>query len=212
MLIELQYFPPVQFFSKLLHSKQIVIEQHEHYVKGSYRNRCYIVGGNSIQRLTIPLIKGKNQQQDIRAVKIAYVENWQAQHWQSIQSSYGKSPFFEFYVDELAPFFKTPEVYLFDWNLKLLKKLMDLLSIDCEITFTNLYQKTEELDGVEDWRNGIHPKKHLQKKDPAFQPIRYAQVFEERHGFLPNLSILDLLFCTGPGAGEILRQSIYTNP
>ncbi|MFN7120128.1 MAG: WbqC family protein [Saprospiraceae bacterium] len=206
ILLEVQYLPPVQYFSKLLHYHTIYIEAHEHYAKGSYRNRCHIAGANGLLRLSIPLEKGKNEQQSIREVRIAYEEPWQHWHWEGIQSAYGKSPFFEHYADAIAPFYEQRYTYLFDWNWDLLQTMTQLLGIRPDLQLTTRYEKTPGTD-VLDFRTAISPKAHRQQDDPHFQPIRYEQVFIEKHGFLPNLSILDLLFCTGPEAISILHET-----
>lgn len=213
-LIELQYFPPIQYFAKLLQFDKVRLEAHENYNKGTYRNRCHIAGANGLQRLSIPLRKGKNSQQSVQEVAIANDENWQAEQWHSIKSAYGNSPFFEYYADELQPFFKKEYTLLWDWNLDLLKKMMELTGVDCQIEWTDSYVQIIEHDDaapVFDYRNSIQPKKSRHKEDNAFKKVSYGQVFIEKHGFLPNLSILDLLFCQGPSASEILRQSVNRN-
>lgn len=207
ILLELHYLPSIQYFSKFLAHPTVFIEQHENYLKGSYRNRCYIVGANGLQRLSIPLKSGKNERQAIRDVQIAYTENWQTQHWTSIRSAYGRAPYFEYFADEIQPFFQKKPTFLYDFNWHLLMLLVDILQLDVDIQQTKQYEKQTTAEII-DFRNGIFPKKHRQKEDKRFLPMPYAQVFEERHGFLPNLSILDLLFCTGPQASLILEQSI----
>lgn len=203
ILLELHYFPPVHYFAKLLDYPILLLEQHEHYVKGSYRNRCHIASVQGVQRLSIPLRKGKNQQQLIREVQIAYDEPWQSQHWTALQSAYGNSPFFEFYADSLQPFFRKKQKFLFDWNFELLTTLKNMLQWNIEIRLTETYLP-EPPPGVLDFREKIHPKNPT--PDEHFFPIRYPQVFEDRLGFLPNLSMLDLLFCAGPGATEVLKK------
>ncbi len=178
----------------------------EHFRKGSYRNRTYIAGANGPLRLTIPLRKGKNEQQPIEAVQIAREQPWQQQHWQSIQSAYGNAPFFPFYADELAPLFEENVDFLVQWNRNLLTTLMDCLGLESALPETKTWQ--EELpENTHDWRNAIHPKEHRGRPDPDWQPAAYPQVFREKHGFLPNLSILDLLFCAGPESVSILEGS-----
>jgi len=198
VLLEIQYLPPVQYLTKLAGGEPIFIEQWEHYQKGTYRNRCHIAAANGLTRLTIPLIKGKNEQQAIREVRIAYYEPWQRQHWQSIRSAYGNAPFYEFYADALQPFYEKPFPFLFDFNLELLQTLLKLLRMDVNLQLTDAYAETPPA-GWTDLRNAIHPKPHLQKPDPHFTPLPYHQVFEDRYAFLPNLSMLDTLFCMGPG-------------
>jgi len=183
------------------------MEQCEHYRKGSYRNRTYIAGANGPLRLTIPLRKGKNEQQPIDGVQIAYEQSWQQQHWGSIQSAYGNAPFFPFYADELAPLFEEPIDLLVRWNRLLLTTILDCLGLDSTLPETRTWE--EQLSaGTDDWRNAIHPKEHRGRPDPKWQPNAYPQVFLEKHGFLPNLSILDLLFCAGPESVSILEESV----
>jgi len=215
ILIELHYLPSVQYFSKLFHYEKVVLEGHENYSKGTYRNRCHIAAANGVQRLSIPLKKGKNRQQNIREVEISYDEHWQSEHWHSIKSAYGNSPYFEFYVDELQPFFKQKETFLWDWNMGLLQKMVELLQVDCALELSEKYVTTKEVEESPtaslrqlDLRNSIQPKISRHKEDPNFEPARYGQVFMEKHGFLGNLSTLDLLFCVGPGGSEVLRRSI----
>jgi WbqC-like protein family len=205
LLIELHYLPCVQYFAKLVQHEDTWIEQKEHYSKGSYRNRCYIAGANGVQLLSIPLVKGKNEQQPIRDTRIAYDMPWQIQHWRTIQSAYGNSPYFEYYEDGLAAFYRKKYDFLFDFNYDLLLWLTAKLQLELSIRLTEAYQNVAE-PGIEDWRNGIHPKPQRQRVDPVFKPAYYPQPFEERHGFLSNLSILDLIFCTGPQAGMILES------
>ncbi len=204
-LIESQYFPPIQFFSKCLLYPNIVIEQHENYRKGTYRNRTLIAGANGKLRLTVPLEKGKNQRQNIQAVKISYAEAWQHQHWVAIRSAYGNAPYFDYYADYFEPFFKESYEFLFQLNTAILEQLLQILQISVSIQFSPAYQAKTGIDLI-DLRNAIHPKKLL--PDPHYKEIVYPQVFQEKLGFLSNLSILDLLFCQGPETILILEKSI----
>ncbi|RMG79184.1 MAG: hypothetical protein D6714_16770, partial [Bacteroidetes bacterium] len=210
-LIELQYLGPVQYFAWLHTLDEVWLEQCENYQKGSYRNRCHILGANGVLRLTIPLKNGRNSGVPIREVEIAYDEDWQSQHWHSIQSAYGKSPFFDYYADELRAFYARKERFLFDFNFGLFEFIKDCLPISCSIKLTESFLppgRVSKERSPEDRRNSIHPKKHRQKSDEHFMAAPYWQVFEEKHGFVPNLSILDLLFCTGPEAGYFLEKSM----
>jgi len=206
LLLELQYLAPIQYYAKLCSGQPVYIEQHEHYVKRSYRNRAHIIGANGLLRLTIPLKKGKNEGQPIRDVRIEYVQKWQARHWQSIRSAYGKAPFFEHYEGELHPMFQKKHNFLFDWNLELMYALIDLIGISPDVHFTKKYVHITP-EGTLDLRNTIHPKKRHHKPDTAYQSMPYAQVFQDKHGFVPSLSVLDLLFCVGPQTSLILEQS-----
>lgn len=198
-LIELHYLPCVQYFTQFFKYKTIVLEQYEHYQKRSYRNRCRIMGANGLLRLSIPLQSGKNQQMNIREVSLSHQENWQQLHWKSITSAYRNAPFFDYYADYLAPFFEKREQFLFDWNYALLKQLLDLLQLETQIEFSEQYDSMP-MAAIVDLRNSIQAKKSRHKEELNFEAMPYAQVFQERHGFVPNLSILDLLFCTGPQA------------
>jgi hypothetical protein len=206
ILLELQYLPCIQYMSKFLAYDTVHIEQHENYLKGSYRNRAHLGGANGILRLSIPLRKGKNEQQDIRKVELAYDEPWLSHHWHSIQSAYGNSPYFPFYEEALSAVFQEKEQFLFDFNLKLLDTLLVQLGLPKNYKLTESFEKSPA--DIKDFRNGIFPKKHRQKEDADFEAPRYRQVFEEKNGFLPNLSILDLLFCTGPQAVLLLENAI----
>lgn len=192
-LIELQYFPPIAYFSALLKHDKIWIEQYENYQKGSYRNRCEIATSNGVLRLSIPLEKGKNNQTSIKEVKIYNTQNWQIQHWRAIKSAYGKSPYFEYYSDELFPFFNKKYDFLFDWNLEMFDFIVENLGLPIDYQFTTDYSLAPS-DCV-DYRNKITPKKDT---TTIYQPVPYGQVFQDKHGFTPNLSVLDLLFCKGP--------------
>lgn len=205
ILIELHYLPCIQYFTKLMKYETVYIEQFEHYQKGAYRNRCHVSTANNVQQLSIPLGKGKNEQQLITEVTIAHQIKWQHQHWTSIKSAYGRAPYWEFYSDYLSPFFHKKYKSLFDLNWDLLEQLIELLQLEVDLKKTTDYnvKPSEMLD----FRNAIHPNLRKRKVDPHFAPKPYNQVFEERTGFLPNLTILDLLFCTGPQAQLILEAS-----
>jgi hypothetical protein len=204
-LLELHYLPSVAFFTALSNHREVWIEQCENYQKSSYRNRCHIAGANGLLRLSIPLKKGKNEQQSIKEVEIAYEEPWQHQHWSSISSAYGNAPYFEYYAPELAPFFTEPVPCLFEFSNSLLDKLIQLLQLDVHIHYTREYQRAP-VAAAKDYRNLIHP-----RKSTPFNLTPYPQVFTEKHGFLPNLSILDLLFCTGPQASLLLESNIASD-
>ena len=112
LIIEVQYFPPIEYFKQLFQFPHVVIEAHENYQKGSYRNRCHIANSTGIQVLSVPLRKGKNAKQPIREVAIAYDMDWQKQHWQSIRTAYGSAPFWEHYASQLEPLFFKKYDYL----------------------------------------------------------------------------------------------------
>lgn len=199
-LIELHYLPCVAYFSMLSRYQEVYIEQQEHYQKRSYRNRAHIAGANGLLRLSIPLNKGKNEQMPIEEVTISYKENWQHQHWESIRSAYRNAPFFDFYAEALAPFYQQKFTYLFEFNKAILETLLKLLQLPTQLHYTQSFQKQTK-ENIDDFRNQITP-----KHEAPFNLSSYPQVFTEKHGFLPNLSILDLIFCAGPQAVLLLEE------
>jgi hypothetical protein len=198
IISELHYLPCVKYFSQLIDKEELVLEFCENYQKISYRNRCQIVGANGILSLSIPLSKGKNQETSIREVKINYDTNWAHQHWQSIKSAYGKSPFWEFYSEDFEKIFLKKHDLLFDFNLELLRLCLKILKIKINISFT----ETFELDYTSEKNTDDQRNQFLPKHD--FLTKKYPQIFEDRFGFTPNLSILDLIFCAGNQAKSYL--------
>lgn len=185
-------------------AEEIRIEQYENYQKRSYRNRCYLASPSGLQLLSVPLEKGKNNQQVIRDVLISYHQNWPAQHWKTIKSLYGNAPFFEEYAHIVGEILHQKHKFLFDLNQRILQEIIKILRIDKEITFTNAYQQVLAAGQI-DCRQLINPVHSI--PDPHFNPRPYGQVFMEHTGFLPNLSILDLLFCSGPETKLLLINS-----
>jgi len=158
-------------------------------------------------RLSIPLEKGKNQQQSIKEVRISYNENWQNKQWTAICSAYGNAPFFDYYVDDFQPLFEEKTEYLFEHNLKVLQTLFFVLDIQATLEFSTNYLK-ETPKEICDFRNKINPKTITTNTDTTYQNIPYQQLFAEKTGYLPNLSILDLIFCKGPETIPILENSV----
>ncbi len=202
-LLDLHYLPCVEYFATLVQYPVICIEQQENYQKGSYRNRCHLAGANGLLRLSVPLFGSKHQQKAIQEVQIANQQAWQKHHWRSIQSAYGKTPFFEHYAPEIEPLFQQSFEFLFDWNKQLLLQIIESLELPVTLNWSERYHAPDEA-GILDLRNSILPK---DKPHPGFSSPPYPQAFLERHGFLPNLSILDLLFCLGPQSVEVLEKS-----
>ncbi len=193
VLLSPTYFGPVQWYQKLNRSEEACIEIHDSYQKQTYRNRCLIATTNGVQALTVPV--GDD-------MVISDHGNWRHQHWQALTSAYGDSPFFLYYEDDLRPFYTERWEYLYDFNEAIRQKVCELLDIQPKVTFTQHYYRTHEVHTSDnaylDLRDAIHPKHPA--PDADFQPRRYYQVYEQKHGFLPNLSILDLLFNMGPEA------------
>ncbi|MGL5957077.1 MAG: WbqC family protein [Phocaeicola sp.] len=197
------YFPPTHYFAKMLNAEQIFIEAHEHFVKQTYRSRCQIATANGALNLTVPVQKTSGQKKPIRDTRIDYSEDWQRQHWRTFVAAYKSSPFFEYYADDFLPFFEQKESFLFDLNLKITNCIVETLQITTPLLLTEAYNKHLSIE--EDFRNTISPKQAIKthKQDEA---TTYYQCFSDRNGFLPNLSILDLLFNEGNNARTLLKN------
>lgn len=194
-LLPTAFCPPISYIAAFLHFERVQIEQHEHYQKGGMRNRCFIATANGPLRLTVPLLKGKHQQLPVREVRIDYRTPWIKNHWHAIESAYRRAPFFEEYAAYLLPVLQQKPAFLFDLNLALLELILKFLGVPGVLVLSEAY---ENVPGTKtDLRQTFRP---LASPSPWFQPQSYPQVFEDKHGFIPNLSILDLLFCMGPEA------------
>ncbi len=188
------YLPPVAWFTELLpHKNNLLIEQKEHFPKQTYRNRAQIYSPDGALTLVVPVVKGSKNHTKIRDVKICYDFNWQRLQWMSLQTYYRSSAYFEFYEADFVPFFEDKKFdFLFDLNEAMLQLLFKLLKMKVEINYTDEYEKDFAGD---DYRQSINP-----KQEYGFQQKPYFQVFDNRQGFLKNLSIVDLLFNQGPNA------------
>ncbi len=188
VILSSAYLPNLSWYHYFIKSEQICIEKHEHYIKQSFRNRCEILSANGKLSLIIPLEKNADKEL-ITEKKISYKENWQVKHWRAITSAYKNSPYFEYFEDEFKPFYTDRHEFLFDYNLALLQTINKILRIKKDFQFTEIYDK---LPAGLDLRNSIHPKKETLV---ILKP--YHQVFSDKHGFNPDLSIIDLLFNKG---------------
>ncbi len=205
ILIHPTYFPTIAHFIAMINAEEVVFEMDDNFVKQTYRNRTYIYGANGKLGLNIPVIHTQKNRQKYRDVKIFNEEKWQTQHWKSLLSSYRTSPFFEYYEDEFQPLFEIKTDYLLDFNFKCFETISDCLQLKLKISKTKVYQK--DIENKTDFRFLVNAKKE------QVQPFdNYTQVFHDKHGFIPNLSILDLVFNEGPNALNYLEsQSIITN-
>lgn len=200
-LLSIAYLPPVQYYSKLITYPEINIEQFEHFPKQTYRNRAYIYSPNGRQILTVPL-KNRTERTITKDIRICYNDPWQKLHWRSMEAAYRRSPYFEYYEDDLAPFYNEQKhEFLVDLNMELMQFINSLLKINVKYRFTSDYEKT--YPNVNDYRNIISQKAEP-GADQTFVVKEYSQVFDSRHGFIPNLSIVDLLFNHGPRSLEYL--------
>lgn len=195
-LLSSTYFGPIQWYQKLNRYDECLIERHESFIKQTYRNRMIIPTTNGPLSLTIPT--NHNTSLAMKDIRISDHANWRHVHWKALLSAYGESPFFEYYQDDIRPFFEKKYEFLFDFNMETTEKMIELLDIRPKISITEAYIQSKELkeeDEIKDFRDAIRPKKPL--PDAEFAPQRYYQVYEQKHGFLPNMSILDLLFNEG---------------
>ena len=193
VLLSTTYFGPVQWFQKLHRAEHVMIEQWESFQKQTYRNRCLIATTNGVQALTVPVEKSAAC---IKEIRISDHGNWRHLHWNALQSAYGESPFFEYYQDDIRPFYEKRWTFLFDFNEAIRQKMCELLDIAPSVTFTTAYITDPQALVVNDYRTVINPKHPAQDDD--FETKAYYQVYQMKHGFQENLSILDLLFNMGP--------------
>lgn len=194
--------PTNEYISLLAKSDEVIIEQHENFQKQSNRSRFHILSPNGIQSLQIPIAHQTIQQNLITEVKISYRDNWQRLHWRSIQAAYNRSPFFEFYKDELETIYFKEEKLLFDYNLNLLKWIIKSLKLSAAISLTNDFEK--DIINADDFRNMSNSKNSAIVFQEYFSAKKYNQVFAYKFDFVPNLSVIDLIFNCGKNAIDYL--------
>lgn len=191
------YAGPIEYFALMMQYTSVVFERKEHFVKQSFRNRCEIVGANGMLKLSIPTIRKSRERTVYDEVMLAKEEQWNYIHWRSLCTAYRSSPYFEYYEQEIESFFLKPPDTLFEFNKGLTEWALKKLSLDLEMQYTGSFQSNYELD----FRHRFSAKKAERYHYP-----RYIQVFEERVGFIPNLSVFDLLFNLGPESRSYLLE------
>jgi hypothetical protein len=201
LLLSTSYFPPIWYFEKIFHSETLTLEAHEHFVKQTIRNRCHILSPNGIQSLIVPVVHQNRFSIPIKEIRISNEISWQQQHWRSLCAAYRRSAFFEFYQDDLAPFYERKKDFLFDFNLELMHFVIDKLKFKVEINLTTEFYPPGKInpdDGRKacDIGNSLSPEKDFE----------YPQVFGYKNGFVPGLSIVDLLFSMGPASANYLKK------
>lgn len=192
-VLSLPYFPSVAWMAVFLKSENVWIEAHDNFQKSTSRNRTTIAAANGLQHLSIPLVGGRDTHRLYGETKISYTENWQKNHWRSIVSAYNRSPFFEHYAYFFEPFYTQKHEQLFKYNSQLLNTILQALKANKEISFTEQYDVNFY---TQDFR----------KNEPELNLPRYWQVFEDRNGFQPKVSVLDLIFNLGPHALAYLSK------
>src|SRR5690606_18337545 len=198
VLFAVNYLPAVSYFHAI-HKEEypLRLEKYEHYPKQTYRNRTRIATANGVLDLILPVKHGRKQHVAMKDVKINYDHDWQRLHWLSIQTAYRSSAYFEYYEDDFKRLYDTDYEYLFDYNVAQLELVMKCLKLNRTIEFTEKFAKSYD---IPDFRNLIHPKRESVYENPK----SYYQVFEERTGFLPEVSIIDLVFNQGPQSKNYL--------
>ncbi|WP_452231854.1 WbqC family protein [Lacinutrix sp. MEBiC02595] len=199
ILIHPTYFPNIAHFAAMLKAGEVTFEVHDNYQKQTYRNRTFIYAANGKLQLSVPVIYSQKERQKYSDIKIHNTEKWQILHWKSLESAYKTSPFFEFYEDELLPLFTEQAENLLDFNLKCFETILDCIQLDLNTSETENFQK--ETTDKTDFRYLANS-----RKEPNFNFEPYTQVFREKHGFIGNLSILDVLFNEGPNTLSYLEN------
>lgn len=201
-LIELHYLPPISYFSALAGCLEVLVEKYEHYEKQSFRNRCYIKGPHRVETLIVP-VTSKHGKQAITEVRIDYSQKWLNSHWRTLQTGYGNAPFFEYYGPDLHDILFRKPVFLYELNIQLMTMCLKWLKMEVSLKETGFYEK-QPAAGVIDLRGVINPKKE-DGCNRFYKSIEYQQVFGSK--FVPNLSLIDLIFNQGPGSFHIVKAS-----
>ncbi|MGV4460151.1 WbqC family protein [Ornithobacterium rhinotracheale] len=189
-----QYFPPIRFFADFLSQENPCIDVYENYQKQTYRNRCHILSPNGLQKLVVPIAHtGKRAMKDLQ---ISYAQDWQKEHLRSFEAAYRRSPYFEYYEDDLMPTFEKKHKFLLDLNLEILEQLLNLLQIENKFSLSESYIESP----AEDFRQAYDA------KNPVEDLPEYTQVFSEKLQFIPDLSVVDLLFNEGPKSIVYLKN------
>lgn len=198
VILSSAYFPPVCYFSAIAQAEKVTVDLNECYQKQSYRSRTVILSANGPLSLIVPVKKVVPFSTPVSEVRIDYKMPWQRNHWRALTAAYNNSPYFLYYQDYISDFFEEKPELLVDFNTNILKVLLKLLKINTPIDFSRL-QTIEMAEEMVDFRQAIHPKREV----PIVTPP-YSQVFQDKFGFVKQMSILDLLFNEGPMASRYL--------
>jgi hypothetical protein len=204
LVLSTAYLPPLEYWVAITQHREILIEAHEHYQKQSYRNRCRILGPNGVQDLNIPVAGARKSKTLITDVPVFDDGLWQKIHWKSIETAYNSSPFFLYYADYFEDFYRSMPDKLFGYNWQIMETLFEILELDAVLGQTKEFIKEYDAE-ITDLRYRIHPK-IASGFEAQCRAKPYIQVFSDRHGFTPNLSILDLIFNLGPEARTYLED------
>ena len=199
ILIHPNYFPNIHQFNQIIKANNILFEVSDNYQKQTFRNRTYIYGANGKLGLFIPVIHTHKQRELFKDVKISYESNWMDLHLKSLQSAYRSSPYFEYFEDDFIKLYSEKEKFLVDFNIKCIKLIYNLLDIDLNFKISNEYiEKTNEIIDLRGLSNA--------RKQKTIETPKYIQVFESKHGYLNNLSILDIIFSEGKNSVSLMNN------
>lgn len=196
ILLSTAYLPPVEYISLISKADEILIEKEENYLKQSYRNRCYILSSHGPQLLSVPVFEGSIHKVKIKDIRIDYSKRWQQVHSGAIRSSYGSSPYYPYYIEDIENLINRNFTFLIDLNMSLLNLVLNIIKLKKSIRSADEFTPLNSVSG--DYRYSISP-----KKISDFEPMSYSQVFSEA-GFVPGLSIIDLIFNKGPESIQYL--------
>jgi hypothetical protein len=202
LIADIQYFPSITYYINLSKGTNIIINAYDPYQKMSFFNRTLIAGANGVITLSVPLSKGRHQKGPMKDIRIDQKEAWQISHWKTLLSCYNRSPWFDYFRDDLFRLYAKPFQFLLDWDLACFNWSTDQLGLQFSILIEDLNPLENRSIGQVDLRGLITPRNYKE-----YSPLVYKQVFEQSLGFLPNLSILDLLFCEGKKARNLLMQN-----
>jgi len=197
LLVTSAYLPPVSYFSLISAYSSVIVEKEENYIKQTYRNRCYIMSANGITFLTVPVLMGSFHKTSVKDIRIDYSRRWQQVHLGALESSYRSSPFFLYYYDEIRKIVLSNYAFLLDLNQNLLDFMISTIGIKAKLSYSESFEPVK--NELNDYRYKIIP-----KKNDTGTYRQYVQVFSSRFGFVPGLSIVDLLFNMGPDSREYL--------
>ena len=199
ILIHPNYFPNIYQFIQIIKAKNILFEVSDNYQKQTFRNRTYIYGANGKLGLFIPVIHTHKNRELFKDVKISYESNWMDLHLKSLQSAYRSSPYFEYFEDDFIKLYSEKEKFLADFNIKCIKLISNLLDLDLDFKISSEYvEKTNDIIDLRDLSNA--------RKQKTIETPKYIQVFESKHGYLNNLSIIDLIFSEGPNSVSLVTN------
>jgi hypothetical protein len=197
ILVSTAYLPPVEYVSLISRADEVLVEREENYLKQTYRNRCYILSAHGPQLLSVPVYLGSLHKTPVKDIRIDYSKRWQQVHTGAMTASYNSSPYFEFYFENIEKIISKNHEFLLDLNMELIETLLEILKMKKTISYTTNFEPVWEMEN--DFRYKITP-----KEESPFTLKEYYQVFNNGEGFVPGLSIIDLVFNMGPEAVDYI--------